>query len=82
MSEEDWRLNRALDTLETTEPSYYRKGKTEVIDFIEDQELGFHLGNVVKYICREGKAKNREERLRDLKKAQWYLNRYVNRELY
>lgn len=28
-------------------PSHYNKGKIEVIDFIEDQQLPFHLGNVV-----------------------------------
>ena len=44
-------------------PEYYNLGKIEVIDFIEDQKLGFHLGNVVKYMCREGKAKNKIERL-------------------
>lgn len=33
-------------------PAHYNTGSIEVIDFIEDQRLGFHLGNVVKYICR------------------------------
>lgn len=35
-------------------PAHYNKGKIEVIDFIEDQQLPFHLGNVVKYIARAG----------------------------
>ena len=36
-------------------PAHYTDGKIEVIDFIEDKKLGFHLGNAVKYICRAGK---------------------------
>ena len=31
-------------------PSHYTSGVIEVIDYIEDQELNYHLGNVVKYI--------------------------------
>ena len=45
-------------------PSHYTDGKIEVIDFIEDKKLGFHLGNAVKYIVRAGKknpAKTVEE---------------------
>lgn len=60
-------------------PDYYNKGKIEVIDFIEDQELGFHLGNAVKYISRAG-AKNTESEEEDLKKAIWYLQRKINKE--
>ena len=56
-------------------PTHYNKGKIEVIDFIEDQGLSFHLGNVIKYIARAG-AKG--DKLEDLKKAQWYLDRYIN----
>lgn len=56
-------------------PAHYNKGKIEVIDFIEDQGLSFHLGNVVKYIARAG-AKG--DKLEGLKKARWYLDRYIN----
>nr|DAP61057.1 MAG TPA: nucelotide kinase [Caudoviricetes sp.] len=56
-------------------PSHYNKGKIEVIDFIEDQGLSFHLGNVIKYVARAG-AKG--DKLEDLKKARWYLDRYIN----
>jgi hypothetical protein len=59
-------------------PSHYNTGKIEVIDFIEDQNLNFHLGNAVKYISRAGKkdpAKFRE----DLGKAIWYLKRELKR---
>lgn len=56
-------------------PAHYNKGKIEVIDFIEDQQLPFHLGNIVKYIARAG---SKGDKLEDLKKARWYLDRYIN----
>lgn len=56
-------------------PSHYNKGKIEVIDFIEDQGLSFHLGNVIKYIARAG---SKGDKLEDLNKARWYLDRYIN----
>lgn len=58
-------------------PSHYTSGKIEVIDFIEDQKLPYHLGNVVKYIARAGK-KDPAKLVEDLKKAAWYLNRYID----
>ena len=57
-------------------PSHYTDGKIEVIDFIEDKNLGFHLGNTVKYVARAGK-KDPSKELEDLKKAAWYLNRRI-----
>lgn len=33
-------------------PPYYNSGNIEVIDFIEDQNLNFSLGNAIKYIAR------------------------------
>jgi len=58
-------------------PIHYNKGKIEAIDVIEDWQLGFHLGNVIKYICRAPTKKNR---LEDLKKAKWYLDREIENE--
>ena len=57
-------------------PSHYTRGKIEVIDFIEDQQLPYHLGNVIKYIARAG---YKGDKLEDLKKARWYLDRYIER---
>ncbi len=56
-------------------PSHYTRGKIDVIDFIEDQQLPYHLGNVIKYIARAG---YKGDKLEDLKKARWYLDRYIN----
>lgn len=47
-------------------PSHQNRGKIEVIDFIEDQGLSFHLGNVIKYIARAG---SKGDKLEDLKKG-------------
>ena len=55
-------------------PAHYNAGKIEVIDFIEDQQLCFHAGNVVKYVAR---APHKGRELEDLKKAAWYLNRLI-----
>lgn len=57
-------------------PNYYNTGKIEVIDFIEDQELNFNKGNVVKYLCRAG---FKDDELTDLRKAEWYLQREIKR---
>lgn len=59
-------------------PSHYTDGKIEVIDFIEDKKLGFHLGNAVKYIARAGK-KDPTKTVQDLEKAKWYIEREIAR---
>ena len=58
-------------------PSHYTDGKIEVIDFIEDKKLGFHLGNAVKYISRAGK-KDPNKEIEDLEKAIWYIQRKID----
>lgn len=55
-------------------PAHYNSGKFEVIDVIEDWHLGFHSGNVVKYIAR---AQHKGNELQDLKKARFYLDRLI-----
>lgn len=59
-------------------PSHYTDGNIEVIDFIEDKKLNYHLGNAVKYISRAGK-KDPEKYTEDLQKAVWYLQREIDR---
>lgn len=58
-------------------PAHYTTGSIEVIDFIEDKRLGYHLGNVLKYIVRAG-LKNPDTEIEDLKKARWYLDRRIS----
>ena len=55
-------------------PAHYKIGGIETIDFIEAKNLGYNLGNVVKYITR---ADHKGNKLEDLRKAQWYLTRAI-----
>jgi len=56
-------------------PTHYTYGAVEVIDAIEAWVLGYHLGNVVKYIAR---AAHKGSELQDLRKARWYLDRRIS----
>jgi hypothetical protein len=64
---------------EVNHPAHYTEGREhEPIDVIEDWELPYHLGNTVKYISRAGrKGLDLPAELKDLKKAAWYLDRYI-----
>ena len=57
-------------------PAHYKVGGIETIDFIEAKNLGYHLGNAVKYISR---ADHKGARIQDLEKAKWYLDREIKR---
>lgn len=57
-------------------PAHYTAGGIEVIDFLEAWNFPFHLANAIKYICRAGR-KDKSKTAEDLRKAQWYLNRYI-----
>jgi hypothetical protein len=58
-------------------PSYYKRGSLDVWDFIRDQELNFHLGNAIKYICRAG---YKDSKIHDLEKAIHYLQNELHHE--
>jgi len=49
----------------------------EAIKVIDAWDLGFSLGNTVKYISRAGK-KGKDKELEDLKKALWYLQHHID----
>jgi hypothetical protein len=57
-------------------PQHYGGGDNvyEAIKVIEAWDLGFNLGNTVKYIARCGK---KDDELQELKKASWYLQREI-----
>jgi hypothetical protein len=55
-------------------PPHYKAGGIETIDFIEAKNLGYNLGNVVKYVSR---ADLKGNKLEDLQKARWYLDRAI-----
>lgn len=63
-------------------PEHYKVGDVyEVINVIENYDLGFNLGNAIKYILRAG-VKDNETYAEDLRKAIWYLDREVNNNLF
>ena len=55
-------------------PEYYRRGSIQVWDFVRDKELNFHLGNVIKYVCRAG---HKDDDIEDLSKAIHYLSNEI-----
>ncbi len=58
-------------------PAHYggEEDPYEAIKVIEAWSLGFHLGNVLRYINRH---KRKEKPLEDLQKARWYLDREIH----
>lgn len=77
------RLTMKLEDMKTlavketvNHPNHYNVGGIEVIDFIESWNLGFSLGNAIKYIAR---APYKNNELEDLKKAKWYINREIEK---
>ena len=73
----------AIVTENVNHPSHYNNGKIEVIEYIEDQNLGFCLGNAIKYISRAGSKQDFEgqdqatKTIEDLRKAIWYIERRI-----
>ena len=55
-------------------PRYYKNKKIEPIEYIEANNLGFHEGNIVKYLTRY----KDKEGINDLLKAQWYIQRLIS----
>lgn len=61
-----------IDVIE--KPKHYVEGRQyEPIDVINDWELDFALGNVIKYVSRAGR-KHPDKLIEDLEKAIFYLN--------
>ena len=58
-------------------PTHYNIGKIEVIEAIEDWKLNFNLGNAIKYIAR---CEHKENKMQDLEKAKWYIEREIRNE--
>ena len=71
-------MNKVLEKHDNVNhPSHYKVGGIETIDFIEAKSLSYNLGNVIKYLTR---ADHKGNKLEDLKKAQWYLNREISKQ--
>ena len=65
----------SIEKKDEINPSHYKIGGVETIDFIEAKTLNYNLGNVVKYVSRAG---HKGHALMDLKKAAWYLAREID----
>jgi len=68
-----------IDMFETDaveHPAHYKVGGIETIDFIEAKKLNYNIGNVVKYLTR---ADHKGNRLQDLQKAKWYIDRAIEK---
>ena len=59
-------------------PSYYNKANMSVIDIIDEYELNFNKGNIIKYILRSGK-KSKDTEIQDLQKAIRYCQMEIER---
>lgn len=76
-----WKMELIKMKDNVNQPAHYTHGKYECIDVMEDvtKELkgieAICTGNIIKYIWR-WKHKNG---LEDLRKAQWYLNRLIDK---
>ena len=59
-------------------PNHYggKDNVYEAIKVIDAWNLGFSLGNAVKYISRAGK-KNSNKEIEDLKKEMWYIQHHI-----
>ena len=60
---------------EVDHPEHYNKG-IETIDYIESHNLNFNLGNAIKYITR---CEHKGDKVKDLEKAKWYIQREIDR---
>lgn len=71
------RIKRGTPENSISHPPHYggKDDPFEVIKIIEAKKLGFHEGNVLKYLLR---ATHKGNEIEDLEKAAWYLNRLIN----
>lgn len=58
-------------------PSHYTQGKIECIDYIIDKRFSYCLGNAIKYITRCELKNGGKNRIEDLRKAVFYINKQI-----
>lgn len=61
-------------------PSYYNKASMNVSDIVDEYELNFNKGNIIKYVLRSGK-KSKDTEIQDLQKAARYCQIEIDRLL-
>jgi hypothetical protein len=60
-------------------PRHYRSSPSGVECITVVEHLTFCVGNAIKYLWRAGLKGGTSNRLEDLKKAQWYVDREIAR---
>ncbi len=58
-------------------PTHYKQGEIEVIDFILDQNMDYLTANVQKYISRW----RFKDGIDDLRKARWFLDKLIEQQM-
>jgi len=78
MTDEQVSTTQRVTDEQVDHPAHYGGADSpyETIKVIEAWGLGFHLGNAVKYISRAGWKTGAPEEV-DLRKAAWYLRRFM-----
>ena len=59
-------------------PSYYNKENMSVSYIVDEYELNFNKGNIIKYVLRSGK-KQADTEIQDLQKAMRYCQMEIER---
>lgn len=59
-------------------PSYYNKANMSVSDIVDEYDLNFNKGNIIKYVLRSGK-KQVDTEIQDLQKAMRYCQMEIER---
>ena len=71
-------MERGLEKVnDSINPSHYKSGDIEVIDYILDQNFNYLEGNVIKYVSRY----RNKGGIEDLRKARWYLEKLIDENM-
>ena len=73
-------INTMDKKIENIRPRYYNDSKISPFDVIDDWQLDFYAGSILKYLKRAGK-KPGEYRLKDLRKVKTYIDKMIDLEV-
>ena len=64
-------------------PAHYTRFKIEPVTFIMENDLPFHVGNIIKYACRAGhkaygRMSKKQSEITDLEKVRRYAEMRIN----
>ena len=73
-------INTMDKKIENIRPRYYNDSKISPFDVIDDWQLDFYAGSILKYLKSAGK-KPGEDRLKDLRKVKTYIDKMIDLEV-